>query len=75
MTKITNDPNSLLVINSSGVLQRLRCPFLVKLIEPVKGLEFRGEYQVQSVMEDTNRVLVYFVLGKPYYYFNFCIEL
>ncbi len=74
MSKIDIDPESLLVINSLGVLQRLRCPFCVVLICPVNGLDLGAKYQVQSVMQDAKGVLVYFVFGKAYYYFNFSIE-
>lgn len=68
-------PESILIINSKGVLMRLKCPFRVMYVW-LDSLLIAGElYQVHAVALNEDDVMVYIVKGKPYYYYCFIITL
>ena len=68
-------PESILIINSNGVLMRLKCPFRVKCVW-FDSLLIEGEfYQVHAVALNEDEIMVYIVKGKPYYYYYFLIIL
>lgn len=75
MTKIVLSPDSLLVIDKSGTIKRIKCPFDVRLLYPISVLTVNELYKVQSVAQNRDGVLVFFVLGYAYFYYNFSIEL
>lgn len=72
---MTFDQESLLVVSQEGTLLRLRVPFRVQLISKVPELELLEYYQVQCVKQDSQEIMVYFIKGNAYYYFNFNILL
>jgi hypothetical protein len=65
------DVYSILVINSSGHLQRLQCPFYVLVIQNVGELQKGNKCAVNAVRLDLTFIDVYVIRGKAYYYFNF----
>lgn len=65
--------SSLLVVTVTGELRRLFCPFKVINSSRLNQLSYGLEYHVQAVRVSKEGILVYYVLGKPYYYFNFSI--
>jgi hypothetical protein len=66
--------SSLLVVTVTGELRRLFCPFKVTNSSKLNQLTYGHEYDVQAIRISKEGVLVYYVLGKPYYYFNFSIQ-
>ena len=68
-------PESILIIDSKGVLRRLKCPFKVEYTLGDAVLVVGVIYMVQAVAIDEENIMVYFVRGKPYYYYLFLILL
>ncbi len=64
-------PNSLLIIDSSGMLRRLFCPFKVKVIRHIHYLRMNDIVDVLAVKISSDLVLLYVVnqLAYPYSYF------
>jgi hypothetical protein len=63
--------DSILVINKTGQLQRLDCPFEVVVILDVGEL-FKGlKCLVTAVKLDLSLIDVYIIRNKAYYFFNF----
>ena len=64
-------PNSLLIIDSYGILRRLYCPFKVKVIHHVHYLTINEIVDVLAVKISSDLVMLYVVqqLAYPYYYF------
>lgn len=67
------DSSSLLVVTLTGELRRLLCSFKVCYIGSSAILDYGVIYSVQAVLISKDGTLVYYVLGKPYYYHNFII--
>jgi hypothetical protein len=63
--------DSILVINKSGHLQRLDCPFEVVVIQDVGELYKGLICLVSAVKIDLTLVDVYIIRNKAYYFFNF----
>jgi len=68
-------PESILIVDFKGVLWRLKCPFKVMCIyvsfELVEGVI----YMVQAVAISEDEIMMYFIKGKPYHYYQFIIQL
>jgi hypothetical protein len=63
--------DSILVMNKTGQLQRLQCPFEVMVIQDVGEL-YRGLIcLVSAVKIDLTLIDVYINRDKAYYFFNF----
>jgi hypothetical protein len=63
--------DSILVMNKTGQLQRLQCPFEVMVIQDVGEL-YRGLIcLVSAVKIDLTLIDVYIIKDKAYYFFNF----
>ena len=65
--------DSILVINESGHLQRLDCPFAVLVIQDVGELHRGLICFVNAVKLDLSLIDVYIIRNKAYYFFNFRI--
>jgi hypothetical protein len=63
--------DSILVINQSGQLQRLDCPFSVVVISDVGELYKGLICLVSAVKIDLTLIDVYIIRNKAYYFFNF----
>ena len=63
--------DSILVINQSGQLQRLDCPFSVIVISDVGELYKGLICLVSAVKIDISLIDVYIIRDKAYYFFNF----
>jgi hypothetical protein len=63
--------DSILVMNKTGQLERLQCPFEVMVIQDVGEL-YRGLIcLVSAVKIDLTLIDVYIIKDKAYYFFNF----
>lgn len=69
----TFDSSSLLIVTLNGELRRLFCPFKVCYIGSSAILDYGVIYSVQAVLISKEGTLVFYVLGKPFYYYNFLI--
>ena len=65
--------DSILVINSTGQLERLQCPFAVLVISDVGELSKGLQCLVSAVKLDLSLIDVYIIRDKAYYYFNFSV--
>jgi hypothetical protein len=63
--------DSILVINKSGSLERLQCPFEVLIISNVGELQKGLICLVNAVKLDLTLIDVYNIRNKAYYFFNF----
>jgi hypothetical protein len=63
--------DSILVIDKTGQLQRLDCPFEVLVIQDVGELHKGLICLVNAVKLDITLVDVYIIRNKAYYFFNF----
>ena len=63
--------DSILVIDRTGQLQRLDCPFEVLVIQDVGELYKGLICLVNAVKIDISLVDVYIIRNKAYYFFNF----
>jgi hypothetical protein len=63
--------DSILVINKTGDLQRLDCPFEVVVISDVGELYKGFICLVSAVKLDLSLIDVYIIRNKAYYFFNF----
>lgn len=71
--KYVVDPQSIMVINQSGSLRRLYCPFRVLCVIPVKGIGRNTWCYVEKVESNLRTILDYHINGKRYPYRNFQI--
>lgn len=69
------DQESILVVDSMGLLRKIYCPFKVRVIIPIPVLTLDEYYHVQCVMQDRSGTLIYVIKGQNFFYFNFSIEL
>lgn len=65
--------NSILIINKKGQLERINCPFLVRVIISVPPLKVGDVESVTEVKLSMELIDVYIIKGKAYYHFNFSI--
>jgi hypothetical protein len=63
--------DSILVIDKTGQLQRLDCPFEVMVIQDVGELYKGLICLVSAVKIDLTLIDVYIIRNKAYYFFNF----
>ena len=63
--------DSILIINKSGQLERLDCPFEVLVIQDVGELYKGLICLVNAVKLDLSLIDVYIIRNKAYYFFNF----
>jgi hypothetical protein len=63
--------DSILVINKTGQLERLQCPFEVLVIQDVGELQKGLICLVLAAKLDLNLIDVYIIRNKAYYFFNF----
>ena len=63
--------DSILVINKTGQLERLDCPFEVLVIQDVGDLYKGLICLVNAVKIDLSLIDVYIIGNKAYYFFNF----
>jgi len=65
--------DSILIINRIGCLERLYCPFYVRVIVDVHPLEKGSVKAVKAVKMSIELIDVYIIESKAYYFFNFRI--
>jgi hypothetical protein len=61
------------VINPSGKMRRLYCPFLVKCVNDVNEIQENSSVYVDQVFKDPDDLLTYLIGGNLYPYSNFSI--
>ena len=66
--------DSILVINRTGQLERLECPFTVSVIQNVGELKKGLICFVTAVKLDLTLIDVYITRNKAYYFFNFRVS-
>jgi len=66
-------PYSILIINHIGHLERLYCPFYVRVIADVHFLEKGSVKAVKAVKMSMELIDVYVIDSGTYYYYNFII--
>jgi len=69
------DPHSILLINPAGALKKLHCPFRVKCSSVVGQFKLGMHLWVDEVACTTTDDLVYWIMGRPYPYGQFVIEI
>jgi len=66
-------PYSILIINHIGHLERLYCPFYVRVIADVHLLKKGSVKAVKAVKMSMELIDVYVIDSGTYYYYNFII--
>ena len=69
------DSFSIAVINPSGKMRRLYCPFMVKCITTIDDIQEHSSIYVDQVFKDPDNVLTYLIAGSLYSYSNFRINI
>lgn len=69
------DSFSIAVINPSGKIRRLYCPFLVKCIASIDEIQENSSLYVDQVYKDPDDLLNYMIGGNLYAYSNFRISI
>lgn len=69
------DSFSISVINPSGKMRRLYCPFMVKCIATIDEIEENTCVYVDQVFKDPDDLLNYMICGNLYAYSNFRISI
>jgi hypothetical protein len=69
------DSFSIAVINPSGKMRRLYCPFLVKCIATIDVIQEDSFVYVDQVFKDLDDKLTYLIGGNLYAYSNFTISI
>lgn len=69
------DSFSIAVINASGKMRRLYCPFLVKCISSIDEIEENSSVYVDQVYKDPDDLLNYMIGGNLYAFSNFRISI
>lgn len=68
-----SDNKSMLIVTYSGKLEKIRCPFKVRVITDVGNLE-KGDIEfVESIRLTIKIITVYIINNSAYYYFHFDI--
>ena len=65
------DGASILLVNSSGVLKRLHCPFLVRCREGANSFKPGLLLRVDEVATNSQDQLIYLIFNKPYHHYHF----
>lgn len=65
--------DSILIINRTGHLKRLRCPFTVVCKIPTSNLEFGNPYSVSAVKMTLRLEHVFIIEGRAYFIWYFTI--
>ncbi|TXJ22832.1 MAG: hypothetical protein E6Q24_20105 [Chitinophagaceae bacterium] len=63
--------DSILLINQTGQIRKLYCPFRVKCITPIDGFSKGMQLWVESVVKEDETRLIYLVLDRFYEHSNF----
>jgi hypothetical protein len=69
------DSFSIAVINPSGKMRRIYCPFMVKCITPIDNIQENSSVFVDQVYKDPDDLLNYLIGGNLYPYSNFRISI
>ena len=69
------DSFSIAVINPSGKMRRLYCPFMVKCIASIDEIQEKSCLYVDQVFKDIDGQLSYLIGGSIYNYSNFRISI
>ncbi len=69
------DSFSIAVINQSGKMRRLYCPFMAKCIAGIDDIQVNSNVYVDQVFKDTDDILTYMIVGNLYPYSNFIISM
>jgi hypothetical protein len=69
------DSNSILLINQTGLLRRLYCPFIVHCLTAIGGLEPGTQIRVDEVSVSIQDELQYCIMGRLYSYRSFEIRI
>jgi hypothetical protein len=69
------DTFSIAVINPSGKMRRLYCPFLVKCVNKIDEIEENSSVYVDQVFKDPDDLLNYMIGGNLYAYSHFIISI
>lgn len=69
------DSFSIAVINPSGKMRRLYCPFMVKCITTIDDIHENSSVYVDQVFKDPDDRLTYMIGGNLYAYSNFRISI
>ena len=77
MTKVTTvkycDSNSILIINSNGVIRRLHTPFKVKCAIDIGRFKVGSIVYVEEVTEGDKDELIYIIGNGAYFHKHFSI--
>jgi hypothetical protein len=68
------DSGSILLVNQSGLLRKLYCPFRVKSVVAIGGFKPNVHLWVDEVATNSKDELFYMILGKPFLYTHFEIK-
>ena len=69
-----SDNKSILIVTYSGNLEKLKCPFKVKVIHNIGILKKGNVELVESVKITIKIITVYIINNSAYYYFHFDIN-
>lgn len=69
----TSSPRTLYIIDKSGRLKQLRCPFRVVVLTDIAKLRKKQTVIVDEIKVTYEMVTVYSIEGDLYYYFYFDI--
>ena len=72
---VYHDSFSIVVINPSGKMRRLYCPFLVKCIASIDDIEENSSVYVEQVFKDPDDLISYMIGDNLYQYSNFRITI
>jgi hypothetical protein len=69
------DSFSIAVINPSGKMRRVFCPFLIKCITTIEDIQENSSVYVDQVFKDPDDLITYLIGGNLYPYSNFRITI
>jgi hypothetical protein len=69
------DSFSIAVINPSGKMRRVFCPFLTKCITTIEDIQENSSVYVDQVFKDPDDLITYLIGGNLYPYSNFRITI
>lgn len=69
------DSFSIAVINPSGKMRRIFCPFLIKCITTIEDIKENSSVYVDQVFKDPDDLITYLIGGNLYPYSNFRITI
>lgn len=67
-------PNSLLILNKSGKLQRLFVPFIVICVAEIQEIKIGEKLEVTAVISTKRVAIVYIIQGRPYAHYFFVVN-